>query len=174
MTEPGRAAVAAVIQAQYLAALAMLGEVVERCPDSMWTVRTPTSPFWRIAYHALVYTHLYLQPTERDFVPWAKHRAEHELLGPLPWPPHRAPAVGQPYSRAEVLEYLERCREEVAARVPTLDLTAASGFSWLPFGKLELQFYSIRHIQQHVGELADRLGVELGVQIDWVGTVPRA
>ncbi|MEZ4615731.1 MAG: hypothetical protein R2867_09500 [Caldilineaceae bacterium] len=29
------------------------------------------------------------------------------------------------------------------------DLSAPSGFSWLPFTKFELQIYSIRHLQQH-------------------------
>jgi len=29
-----------------------------------------------------------------------------------------------------------------------------SGFDWLPFDKLELQFYNIRHIMQHTGESA--------------------
>ena len=34
----------------------------------------------------------------------------------------------------------------------------------------ELQIYSIRHIMQHVGELAERLGTRTGVEIDWVGS----
>jgi hypothetical protein len=48
-------------------------------------------------------------------------------------------------------------------------LDAASGFDWLPFTKFELQLYSIRHIQQHVGELMERLG-ERAMEIDWVGS----
>jgi hypothetical protein len=163
-------AVRDVLRSQYLAALTMLGQTIADCPDSLWTARTPTTPFWQVAYHALFYTHLYLQPSEDDFVRWPKHRDESQFLGPLPWPPHRAPAIGEPYSRADVLEYLERCRDEVAGRVPELDLAAPSGFSWLPFGKLELQLYSIRHVQQHVGELGERLGAHAGVEIDWVGT----
>jgi hypothetical protein len=50
-----------------------------------------------------------------------------------------------------------------------VDLEAASGFFWLPFDKLELQFYTIRHIQQHTGELMERLGTRANVEIDWVG-----
>jgi hypothetical protein len=53
--------------------------------------------------------------------------------------------------------------------VPQLNLEAASGFDWLPFGKLELQFYTIRHIQQHTGELMERLGSRAGVEVNWVG-----
>jgi hypothetical protein len=39
-------------------------------------------------------------------------------------------------------------------------------------GKLELQFYTIRHLQQHTGELCERLGTEAGIEIGWVGMRP--
>ena len=160
------------IRSQYLAALAMLRETIVKCPDELWYADSPTAAFWRVAYHALFFSHLYLQPSERDFVPWAKHRAEYESLGPLPWPPHRMPKIGEPYSRADVLEYHDFCRDQVRAIVPALDLAAGSGFGWLPFGKLELQLYSIRHLQQHTGELAERIGARAGAEIAWVGSQP--
>ena len=53
--------------------------------------------------------------------------------------------------------------------VDALDLQAESGFDWLPFNKLELQFYNIRHIQQHTGELCERLGTVGDIEVDWVG-----
>ena len=55
-----------------------------------------------------------------------------------------------------MLEYLDLCRQQVDMRTRQLDLDASSGFQWLPFGKLELQFYTIRHLQQHAGELMER------------------
>ena len=61
------------------------------------------------------------------------------------------------------------CQSMVADTVAALDLDAESGFSWLPMGKLELQFYNIRHLQQHTGELCDRLGIQAGIDVDWVG-----
>jgi DinB superfamily len=158
-----------VIRSQYLASLAMLRQAIERCPDELWTAESPTNPFWHVAYHALFYTDLYLQRSEADFVAWPKHRQEYQFMGQLPWPPHHAPKIEQPYSRADVLEYLDRCRQEVVARLPELDMSAPSGFAWLPFGKLELQLYSIRHVQLHVGELAERLGAQAGVDVGWVG-----
>lgn len=72
--------------------------------------------------------------------------------------------------RTSVLEYLAFCQRQVAEQVPQLNLEAASGFDWLPFGKLELQFYTIRHIQQHTGELMERLNARTDVGIDWVAT----
>jgi hypothetical protein len=42
----------------------------------------------------------------------------------------------------------------------------------LPFTKLELQFYTIRHIQQHTGELMERLGERAKLEFKWVGRKP--
>lgn len=162
----------AVIRSQYLAALEMLKQTIVKCPASLWDDPAPKNRFWHIAYHALFYTHLYLQDTEKEFAPWAKHRPEYNYMGQVAKPPHDAPKVREPYRQEDVLEYLQFCQQQVEDKVPALDLEVASGFHWLPFGKLELQFYNIRHIQQHAGELAERLGTQAGIDVDWVGRKP--
>jgi hypothetical protein len=68
-----------------------------------------------------------------------------------------------------VLEYLAFCQHQVVEKVSATVLDAASGFHWLHFTKFELQLYSIRHIQQHVGELMERLGAN-AIEIGWVGS----
>ncbi|NIV30349.1 MAG: hypothetical protein GWN58_12900, partial [Anaerolineae bacterium] len=75
------------------------------------------------------------------------------------------------YSKEDLLAYLELCRKQVEEQVAAVDLEAESGFHWLPFDKLELQFYNIRHIQQHTGELYERLGAAGGPELHWVGMV---
>lgn len=169
MGDEAHADIHGVISSQYRAALAMLRAAVERCPAELWDAPAPKNRFWHIAYHALFFTHLYLHRAAADFRPWPKHRDDYEQMGPQPWPPHRVPQIGEPFSRAELLEFLTFCEREVDARVPALDLAAESGFDWLPMDKLELQLYSIRHLQQHCGELADRLG-QAGVDVPWVGS----
>ncbi|MEZ4676625.1 MAG: DinB family protein [Caldilineaceae bacterium] len=159
------------IQSQFLAALAMLEQSVIRCPDALWDDPNDKTKFWHIAYHALFYTHLYLQQTEADFRVWQKHRESYELMGPTPWPPHTKPEIGEPYQKTDILEYIEFCRAEITRGLAQTDLSAPSGFSWLPFTKFELQIYSIRHLQQHTGELMERLGVRVGVDVDWVGRI---
>jgi len=159
-----------IIVSQYQAALKMLEQSVADCPEPLWDSPDDKTKFWHIAYHALFYTHLYLQGSAEDFTPWARHRPEYQFMGPMPWPPHALPNIGEPYEKTDVLEYLDLCRREVLERVPRLDLEAASGFDWLPFSKLELQFYTIRHIQQHTGELMERLGSRAGVDVGWVGS----
>jgi hypothetical protein len=156
-----------VIRSQYVAALDMLGDAIRKCPESLWNAKE-VHPTWRLAYHALFYTHLYLQPRIEDFAPWDKHHSGYENLGKA----LDAGAEGAPYGVQDLLAYLDLCRDEVDAQVPDLDLDAASGFGWLPFGKLELQFYSIRHLQHHAGQLADRLRTRAGIGVGWVGARP--
>lgn len=158
------------IISQYHAALSMLQQSIENCPESLWFDPTARNKYWQVAFHVLFYTHLYLQPSGDGFEQWSKHRGQSEFLGDrVPWSPDDKPEIGEPYTQAEILEYLAFCREEVDSQVNALDLAAESGFEWLPFNKLELQFYNIRHIMQHTGELSGRLFEQKGIEINWVG-----
>ena len=158
-----------ILISQYQATLEMLKQTIAQCPEPLWNSPGDKTKFWHIAYHTLFYTHLYLQDSEQTFTPWIKHRKEYQYLGRLPWPPHAPPQIGEPYDKDSLLEYLAFCQRQVAERVPPLNLEAASGFDWLPFNKLELQVYTIRHIQQHAGELMERLGTRAEIEIAWVG-----
>ncbi len=156
------------VSSQFLAALAMLEQTIHRCPPDLWIDPQAKDQFWQIAYHALFYTHLYLQESEATFRPWPKHRKDYHLLGPIPWEGNRLPEIGAPYTQAEVLEYLAYCRSEGQAKLAEVNLGGPSGFAWLPFSKLEAQIYLIRHLQQHIGELGAHLSGR-GIEIDWVG-----
>jgi hypothetical protein len=151
----------AVVYSQYIAALAMLKQAVERCPDPLWDAENDENKFWRVAYHALFYTHLYMQKSLNDFQPWVKHWAHAEEMG-------KDAAPGMPFSKTEVLEYVAYCQKQAGETSAVLDPEAPSGFDWLPMNKLELQFYNIRHLQQHVGELMERLGSRAGINVVWV------
>jgi hypothetical protein len=157
-----------VIISQYLAALEMLKEAIDQCPSSIWNDPSDKTKFWQIAYHALFYTHLYLQDSEEDFTPWSEHREGYHSLGQVP----SRPETVEHYEKDSVLEYVAFCQQQVAERVPQLNLEGASGFHWLPFDKFELQFYTIRHIQQHAGELMERLGTRADLELPWVGMRP--
>lgn len=156
---------------QYLATLDMLGEVVQCCPADLWDDPSSKNRFWRVAYHAAFYLHLYIQPDIKDFVVWTKHREEAEMLGKLHWPPYRQAIEMSAYTQAEVLEYLDFCRAQVRSILPALDLDGPSGFEWLTFCKREALIYNLRHLQQHTGELAERLGVR-EIDVPWIGAHP--
>lgn len=150
------------IISQYHAALEMLKQSILACPPALWSSADARTPFWKVAYHALFFTHLYLQDTAGAFRPWARHREEYQLDSQL--------GAVEPPDKELVLEYLAFCQRQAAERLAAADLEAASGFEWLPISKFELQLYSIRHIQQHVGELMERLGAHAQIDVGWVGT----
>lgn len=160
---------AEIVQSQYLAALAMLEDTIVNCPTELWEAKIGKNEFWHIAYHAIFYAHLYLMPSEAEFRPWEKHQDESHFLGNVPWPPHDPPKACSPYTKSEVLEYLAFCQGKVKEIISTLDWTASSGFSWYPVGKLEMEMISIRHVQQHAGELAGWLSIQSGAELVWVG-----
>jgi hypothetical protein len=108
---------------------------------------------------------------EASFRPWVHHREGYQWLGPSPIPPHAITKIDQPYTRAEILEYMRVCQMEVSTKLLLLNLEGPSGFAWLPMSKFEPQIYNIRHLMQHTGELSDRLGTRFGIQVDWVATI---
>lgn len=157
-----------ILESQFRASLAMLKHAIEKCPEELWTSEAQQNRFWHLAYHALFFTHLYLQPSEASFQPWAKHKPNVQFLGAPPLAPNEPVVIPTPYTREEVAEYLGLCGAEVAVKVPAVPLDADSGFPWLPFSRLEVHLYNIRHIQHHAGQLADRLRNAAGVASPWV------
>lgn len=153
------------LKGQYSAGLKMLRECIELCPDSNWTSGVHPRSFWRIAYHAIYYTHLYMQPDLESFVPWSKHR-EHV---PVLW---ESPDVVEPYTKAELLDYLDQVAKAVNDSVDKLDLDSPeTGFHWYTnMNKLDHQMMNFRHLQGHVGQLSELLMAEnVDLEIDWVG-----
>jgi hypothetical protein len=142
-----------VIQSQYLSALAMLKQAIIKCPQSAWDAPRDKDGSWFKAYHALYFAHLYLQTTRKDFVRWKGHGK---------------PITTPPLSKKDVLDYLAFVELEVIRRLPLTNLEGQdSGFHSIRVNKLELQFVNIRHIQQHTGELYERLGTRSNIQLAW-------
>ncbi|HUF81667.1 MAG TPA: hypothetical protein VMN03_11065 [Burkholderiales bacterium] len=97
-----------VLKSQDHAALAMLHESIEKCSKDLWYSDEPTNAFWQVAYHALFFTHLYLQPSSGAFRPWARHQCDVQhpdgITGP-PDPTSALPLIPSPYSKVDVLAY---------------------------------------------------------------------
>jgi hypothetical protein len=179
------------LKGQYHAALAMLKQAIEQCPDDLWDGGSYPVPFWRVAYHTLYYTHLYLQQSEAAFRPWEHHRdGYNDLPRPPPAskpalpavakePPRSGPAdsgpkIDDPYTKGQILNYWRLIDGRIDADLDRLDLEAPqSGFSWhnmIP--KFEHQIHNIRHIQHHAALLSGRVRLALGANADlrWMRT----
>jgi hypothetical protein len=168
-----------ILRSQYHAALGHLAQALELCPDNLWSHAGPHQmPFWRVAYHTLFFTDLYLQHNADDFRPRDYHETDIQYLDGYPSPPevedicehpHRPPQTGQSYTRAQMLEYWKYCDALVDTQLSTIDLDRPdSGFYWYKLSKLEHQFINIRHIQHHSAQLADRLRQHANIGVKWV------
>ena len=173
---PTVATLKSVLKSQYHAALAMLHEAIQKCPDDVWSSHDHLNAFWQIAYHTLFFAQLYLLPNEAAFRPWKHHQAANQnpdgIAGP-PDPASSLPLIPDPYTKAQVLEYWKICDQMVDAAVDDLDLDSPDcGFPWYHMSKLEHQLVNLRHIQHHSAQLADRLRSAADVGIKWVGKAP--
>lgn len=141
----------------------MLRQCISDCPDEVWTSGNHPRTYWRIAYHAIFYTHWYLHPTAESLVRWEKDREGVACL----W---ETPPVVEPYSQNEIIEYIDLVSAQVETMIDALDLDSdTTGFSWYPkLTKLDHQIMNIRHLQGHVGQLSELL-MSHGIYTDWVG-----
>ncbi|HMS55303.1 MAG TPA: DinB family protein [Fimbriimonadaceae bacterium] len=147
---------------QYRAGLAMLRQCIDACPEDVWVSGKHPRTYWRIAYHAIFYTHLYLADDLESFVAWEKHRDKIPAL----W---GDPDVEPPYSREETLAYLDFVDANVASWVQAIDIERkTSGFDWYKMSKFEHQLVNIRHLGGHMGQLSEILMAH-GADVDWVG-----
>ena len=165
-----------ILKSQYHAGLAMLREAIERCPDEVWLSTQQCNAFWQIAYHALFYTHLYLQIDVSAFRPWKEHQSavqNPDGIAGRPKPGSTLPLIPEPYTRAQAAAYWDACDQMVDSAVDLLDLhSPQSGFPWYKMSKLEHQLVNLRHLQHHAAQLADRLRAAQDTGIRWIGARP--
>jgi hypothetical protein len=151
------------LKRQYHAALKTLRIAIEKCPDEMWNDPADgKARFWRVAYHALFFTHFYGQQSPQVHRPWARYREHAEHLS--------TDNLHDLVPKSELLEYWDFTDTQVDANVDKLDLDAKQcGFPWYKMPTLDHQIVNIRHIQHHAACLAKRLRRGKGIEVDWVG-----
>jgi hypothetical protein len=130
----------------------MLKYAILKCPSDAWDNPRDKDKFWFVAFHVLRYAHLYLKAHDKGFPRWESRGYSKQ---------------GIPFSKEEILERLALVERDVAEQIPLMNLDGASGYAWIPTNKLELQLDNIRHIQQHTGELYERLSTHK-VKLPWV------
>jgi hypothetical protein len=149
---------------QFGAAIDMLSDAIGFCPDQLWTAVLWDDPddirygqFWFVAYHTLFWLDLYLTGSKEGFAPPAPF-----IRGALP---------DKPYTKDEVRTYLHQCRQKCEAVIEGLTDEKAHqicSFEWMAPTFLELQLYSMRHVQEHAAQLSLMLGQHGISGPDWV------
>jgi hypothetical protein len=160
------------LKSQLRASLKTLKLTIDQCPDEIWNLRSDgRNTYWRVAYHALFFAHMYLSKDLKSFVPAAIHVEGMQDLGdevdnngkPLP--------NGNTLTRQQMLDYYEQIDSMIDPAIDSFDLTSLDcGFYWYTCSKLEHQFVNMRHIQHHAAALSMRLKTHRGKPVAWVGT----
>ena len=130
---------------QFGAAIDMLGNALENCPDELWDTDTR---FWYIGYHTLFYLDYYLSETTENFSPPEPFTlSELDPAGILP---------NRTYTKEELLNYVrhgkQKCHDFIAG------LTAESAEKrfineYRNYSMIEILLYNMRHVQHHAAQL---------------------
>ncbi len=149
---------------QFGASIDMFSDAIDLCPDELWTAalwKDSDDPrygqFWYIAYHTLSWMDLFFTGTQEGFAP------------PPPFIRGRLPE--KPYTKDQIRAYLDRNRQKCQALIMGLTDEAANRickFEWMEPSFLELQLYSMRHVQEHGAQLNLMLGQHDITGMDWV------
>lgn len=145
------------LTSQFEAALEMLRAAIEAAPDDVWDSADYENRTWRLAYHTLYYTKLYLSPSAGAFSGWEGAIEGADSLGGSWEDPSATVEVEGVHSPGELVTFLDSLLTELPESVRALPLDAESGFEWYPCSRLELHLNSIRHIQHHTGQIIERL-----------------
>jgi len=151
---------------QYGGALDMLENAMRACPDAVWA--DPADPverqFWYLAFHTLFWHDHYVGTSDRGYAPPAPFTLdEMDPAGIYP---------ASPYSRDQLLAFLEHGRRRIRERITQLTEAEAaerSGFARREISNLELLLYNLRHVQHHTAQLNLLLRQRTDSAPKWVG-----
>jgi hypothetical protein len=134
---------------QFGASIDMLENALQMCPPGLWhdPQKDQWFDFWYIAYHTLFYLDFYLSDTPDNFMPPAPFTLSEFSADEFPM---------RAYEKAELLGYLEHCRQKCKAQIESFDdhKLEQRFQAWnKSFSLLELAFYNMRHVQHHAAQL---------------------
>ena len=159
---------------QSVAALQMVREAIDLCPDELWDDRSEGTPFWHIAYHALFYCDFYLSDDEKAFEAPDFYVEKHHFL-PGDYKEY-AGIVKTPeecYTKDQLLGYADHCIEKcwkVFDSMTEKRVLERCGFWWYKLNVGEFLVNNLRHTQHHGAQLALILRRKADLGVDWMGT----
>jgi hypothetical protein len=136
------------IEAQFGAALDMLGNAIRACPESLWGDTSRHPQFWYLAYHTIFYVDVYLSVGDKNFQPPPPYTlSEFDPSGLMP---------DRVYTKAELLAYLDHGRRKFRGVMKGWNDKRAK--ERRSFGSIkgtlgEVLLYNLRHVQHHSAQL---------------------
>jgi hypothetical protein len=148
---------------QFGAAIDTLKRAIEMCPDDLWYDATRHHQFWYMAHHAIFWLDFYLTGSDEDFRPPEPFGLEElDPAGVIPDPP---------YTKAELMTYLQYARGKCRETIESMTEEKASGQFQMGRVKLsvaELLLYNLRHVQHHAAQMVLILRQKIDDAPGWV------
>jgi len=152
-----------IIWHQFGAAIDMLENSINACPEDVWGDLFDPSEFWYISYHTLFWLDLYLSDNPDEFLPPAPFSLEE--LDPSGLLPERV------YTKKELITYLNHSRKKCRSVISSMSHEKAN--EHFKFGTIDLSFselllYNMRHVQHHTAQLNLILRQQINSAPRWV------
>jgi hypothetical protein len=157
------------IWSQFGASIDMLENAIRACPDVLWSDPSKNPEwkthdvvgFWYVVFHTVFFLDFYMSESPEAFAPPAPFTLDElDPAGLLP---------DEPYTKQEMLKYLEYSRGKTRAEIESLTAESArADSSFRELGRAELLFYVMRHVQHHTGQLNLLLRQSIGSGPRWV------
>ena len=145
---------------QFGASIDMLENAIAQCPIEYWDTE---KKFWYNAFHCLFFLDYYLTLDPKKFTPPAPFTfSEFEDVMPE-----------RTFTQAELLTYVEYCREKCHALLSNLTFELAET-RWInvsgtmDYPLIELLIYNMRHVQHHAAQLNLILRQDIDIAPKWV------
>jgi hypothetical protein len=148
---------------QFGAAIDMLENALDACPDDLWSDRSRQPEFWYLVFHTLFFLDLSLSGAVEGFHPPEPFTLDE--LDPAGVLPER------PYTKEELRSYLQHGRRKCRETIEALTEEGArrrAGLDWVDVNFAELLLYNLRHVQHHAAQLNLILRQTVGAAPRWV------
>lgn len=149
-----------ILWSQFGASIDMLHNAITLCPETVWNNE---KKFWYNAYHCIFFLDYYLTLDTTNYTPPSPFD-ESEFEDRMP---------ERIYTKAEVLDYLNFCRDKCKTFI--LGLSEDLGqVHWINQSKtmdynvIEILLYNMRHVQHHAAQLNLILRQEIDDAPSWV------
>ena len=160
----------AILWQQFGAAIDMLENAIQACPDHVWTnsSKQPAGSsmsgvgFWYVAFHTIFWLDFYLSESKEGFAPPAPFSLSEFERGKLP---------ERSYTKDELQAYLDHARKKCRAAIGILTGEKANqrqSLRWGEVTRMELLLYNMRHVQHHAAQLNLMLRQTVNAAPKWV------
>jgi len=156
------------LTSQLLAALYMLKDCIDRCPEKEWNESHNDYPFSQVVFHALFDCDYHLCDTPEELKEQVFHKKNKQSFADYGELEEQIPL--HLYERDFINQYYEYCRAKVTSVIEAKtyeELIIPNSDVRKNMTKLERYINTIRHTQHHAAQLGLRLQFITGKEMEW-------